>query len=58
MKHLTKAALSCRHPPRWWRRSAAGEETITAVHAFPETLIYTQSFLELRRQGERAPAKA
>ncbi|GGB43487.1 C4-dicarboxylate ABC transporter [Roseibium aquae] len=25
--------------------AAYGEETITAVHAFPETLIYTQSFL-------------
>ena len=24
---------------------ATAEETITAVHAFPETLIYTQSFL-------------
>ena len=24
---------------------ASAEETITAVHAFPETLIYTQSFL-------------
>ncbi|MEM7696661.1 MAG: TRAP transporter substrate-binding protein DctP [Pseudomonadota bacterium] len=26
--------------------AAAAEETITAVHAFPTTLIYTQSFLE------------
>lgn len=26
--------------------SAAAQETITAVHAFPESLIYTQSFLE------------
>ena len=25
---------------------SAAQETITAVHAFPETLIYTQSFLE------------
>ncbi|WP_112323531.1 TRAP transporter substrate-binding protein DctP [Oceanibium sediminis] len=25
---------------------AAAQETLTAVHAFPETLIYTQSFLE------------
>ena len=27
-------------------QTAQAQETITAVHAFPETLIYTQSFLE------------
>ena len=26
--------------------TAYAQETITAVHAFPETLIYTQSFLQ------------
>ncbi|MCR9125174.1 MAG: TRAP transporter substrate-binding protein DctP [Rhodobacteraceae bacterium] len=28
-----------------WGTMALAEETVTAVHAFPETLIYTQSFL-------------
>src|SRR6056297_307333 len=29
-----------------WGATAQAEETLTAVHAFPTTLIYTQSFLE------------
>ncbi|MDU8910648.1 TRAP transporter substrate-binding protein DctP [Aestuariicoccus sp. MJ-SS9] len=29
-----------------WASIAAAEDTVTAVHAFPETLIYTQSFLD------------
>lgn len=36
--------------------SAEAEDTLTAVHAFPETLIYTQSFLafvdKVNREGE------
>ncbi len=29
-----------------WGSEAGAQEVLTAVHAFPETLIYTQSFLE------------
>ena len=43
MKHLTSAGLVAGFTAL--ASAAHAEETITAVHAFPETLIYTQSFL-------------
>lgn len=36
--------------------TAVAEETITAVHAFPETLIYTQSFLSFVEKVNEAGA--
>jgi TRAP-type C4-dicarboxylate transport system substrate-binding protein len=44
MKHLTKAALLA--GTALVAAPAAAQETLSAVHAFPETLVYTQSFLE------------
>ncbi len=33
--------------------AAFAEDTLTAVHAFPESLIYTKSLPRIRGQGER-----
>jgi TRAP-type C4-dicarboxylate transport system substrate-binding protein len=43
MKHTTGAALLAATA---LAGQAVAEETISAVHAFPESLVYTQSFLE------------